>query len=387
MAIRTLVVFLCVCFGCVAHEQTTTNPDISATGDFRVFSHNDKLRTDEAEELNLATPDFELDIAGNLNPNARADAVIAWHGEHNAEIEELFVTIESGLPLGANLRVGKHLLEFGRLNPVHPHAYSFIKRPLPHKMFFGEEGLADVAIRSGFLLPTGDANTETIVGLLKGDAFASHEHGHEEESEEHPYEEMAEPKRGLGFFGRATTFFTVNKSANLAFGSSVVNAVHGFHEYEHEEGAVNHHEAPDELRAWLLGGDVKYKYRPNRNTALQIEAEGIVRIAEQGEVIDDLTSYGGYGYIDYRFRQQYNLGGIFEWIRVEELHEEEGTEEHEIHRTDTWRAGLFVGWSPIEETSLVRLAGHWTEPGYGDGFWEMTLQLVVSLGSHKPHDF
>jgi len=376
------LILVCLFVASAAYGQTTTNPDISAIGDFRIFSHDDESRATEVEELNIADPELELNVGGYLNPYARADAVVGWHGEHSAEIEELYATVERGLPLSAGLRVGKYLLEFGRLNPVHPHAYSFIKRPLPHEAFFGEEGLVDVAVRPSFLLPTGDAYTEVMAGLLKGDIFSGHAHEHEEheheegEGEAHEVEE--EHQKSLGFFGRVTSSLAVSEASELSLGVSTVNAVHEMH--EHEDEPVK------ELRTWLIGGDVKYKYRPNRNTALQIEAEGIVRTSEQAEGMDDLTSYGAYGYIDYLFRQQYNIGGIFEYTKLEEMHEHEG-EDHEVHKTDTWRAGLFIGWAPIEETSLVRLAGHWTEPDEGDGFWELTMQLVVSLGPHKPHNF
>jgi hypothetical protein len=134
------------------------------------------------------------------------------------------------------------------------------------------------------------------------------------------------------------------------------------------------------LRAWVAGVDVKYKHKASRNSSLQIEAEGILRSAEQHDG-NDLTSHGGYAYADYRFRQKYNVGGIFEYTR------EKVEIEHEQSRQDTWRGGLFVGFAPVEETSLVRLAGHWTEPDEGDGFWEATLQFVFSLGPHQPHNF
>lgn len=377
MTMRLRLLCLCACLVGTAHGQTTTNPDISAIGDFRVYGHNDESRSDEVDEFNIADPELELNVGGYLNPYARADAVVAWHGEHNAEIEELFATVERGLPLGAGLRVGKYLLEFGRLNPVHPHAYSFTKRPLPHEVFFGEEGLSDVAIRSSFLIPTGAAYTELMAGVLKGDALSSHEHEHEH-AEDETDDGEEEPRRGPGFFGRLTTSLAVAEASELAVGASALNAVREFHKHEDSE--------PEELRAWLLGGDVKYKYRPDRRTAVQVEAEILVRIAEQPENEDNLTSIGGYVYVDYRFHQKYNLGGIAEWTNSKELHENED-EEHEVHESRVWRAGAFVGWAPIEETSLVRLAGHWTEPKEGDGFWEATLQFVVSLGPHKPHNF
>jgi hypothetical protein len=363
-------------------------------GYFRAFTHNNEGHADESEKLNLADPSMELVAAGYLNPYARADIVVGWHGEHNAEIEEVYGTVLRGLPLGMNLRVGKYLLEYGRLNPVHEHAWSFVKRPLPHEAFFGEEGLSDMAIRPAFLLPTGETYTELMFSLIKGDALAGHHH-HEEEGEhaeeEHGHSEE-EGRRDLGFFGRLTSSFATAENAELAFGASVLNAVHGFTAHEETDSVAHEHEheeEPEQLRSWIFGGDLKYKYKPSRYTSLQIEAEGIVRTDEQHES-DDLTSYGGYGYLDYRFRQKYNVGGIFEYLRQKsaEHHHEEGEEEEiHIHQHDTWRAGCFVGFAPIEETSLVRLAGHYTDPDEGDSFWEVTLQFVFSLGPHQPHNF
>jgi len=354
-------------------SQTTTNPDISLVGDLRIFSHDDASRPDEVEELNIANPELELVVSGYLNPYARADAVFAWHGEHNAEIEEAYITFLRGLPLGANIKAGKYLLEFGRLNPVHPHAWSFIKRPLPHKYFFGDHGLIDMAVRPSFLLPTGNVYTEIMGGLLKGDALAEHEHGREAE-EEHMHEE--EEGTGLGFLGRLTSSFGTSENSELAVGFSALNAVHGSAEHGGEELPEEHHQ----LRTWIIGGDLKYKYIPSRYTSLQIEMEGLMRIAEQSEG-DDLESFGAYGYVDYRFARVFNIGGIAEFVNLKHLHE--GIEEEE----KISRFGLFAGFAPIEETSLLRLVGHWTEPEEGDGFWEVTLQCVFSLGPHKSHNF
>lgn len=376
MALRFMIFFLGLATVSHVLAQTTTNPDISAVGDFRLFSHNDSLRADEVKKFNVADPELELLVGGYLNPYARADVVLAWHGEHNAEVEELYATIERGLPLGASLRVGKYLLEFGRLNPVHPHAYSFIERPLPHEAFFGDDGLADVAIRSSFLIPTGDAYTEVMLGLLKGDMFGEHEDVHTDDTTS----ESDEPKRNPGFFGRVTSSFALSESTELSMGASAVNGVYEIHHHEDED-------LFEQLRQWLIGADLKYRYRPNRNTALQIEAEGIMRRSDpEEEDQDKLTSYGGYGYVDYRFRQKYNVGGIFEYVRIKQMLEYEG-EEPVLETNDTWRAGFVLGWAPIEETSLVRLIGHWTEPDESDGFWEAQLQFVVSLGPHKPHNF
>jgi hypothetical protein len=362
-------------------SQTTLNPDISVVGDFRAFSHSNDEHADESEELNLADPSMELVAAGYLNPYARADIVVGWHGEESAEIEEVYGTILRGLPLGMNLRVGKYLLEYGRLNPVHEHAWSFIKRPLPHDVIFGEEGLSDMAIRSAFLLPTGDAYTEIMLGLLKGDALIDGHQHHGEEEEEHAGDDTLPD---LGFFGRLTTSFATSENAELALGASVLNAVHGFAEHEDADSAAHDHEEdPEQLRSWVIGGDLKYRYKPSRYTSLQIEAELLTRRDEQAHRLDHEYT-GAFAYVDYRFYQKYNAGAIWDWSLVKEPLPASGVRQVEV---DTWRIGLFTGFAPVEETSLVRLAGHYTNQDEGDDFWEFTLQFVFSLGPHQPHSF
>ena len=382
--------------------QTTINPDISLVGDLRAFSHDDQARAAEAETFNLADPEMELYVTGYLNPYARATATVAWHPGANAEMEEVYAEFLRGLPLGAHVRAGKYLLPFGRLNPVHPHAYSFIKRTLPHEILFSEEGMNDVAAQLSFLLPTGNAYTEAFGAVLKGDAFMGHGHGTEHGdieaaarrdgaeplalgTQQHEHEESGQ-RTDPGFFGRLSTSMAVGVSSELALGGSVVNSVYRIESHEHEllTEAQQEAEDPEQWRSWLVGADVKYRYRPDRYTALQIEAEGIWRSDDHHEA-DDLTSYGGYGYVDYRFRQRYNAGGIVEFVRTEHAHEVLG--ETEIEQIDIWRAGLFVGFAPVEETSLIRLAGHWTEPDQNESFWEVNLQLVFSLGPHQPHNF
>ena len=343
------------------HAQTTLNPDVSLIGDIRIFSHNDISRPGEKEKLNIAEPKMELMVSGYINPYARADAVVAWEGDENANVEEIYATILRGLPLGMNVRVGRYKLEFGRLNPVHVHAYSFMERPLPHQMLFGEEGLSDMTVRVSFLLPTGNAYTELMGAVLKGDVLTK-------EVEDLP--EHIDP----GFFGRLATSFAVSDAAELALGTSVLNSVYAM------AGPDN----TKQLRAWLGGVDAKYKYKPSRYTTLQVEAEGILR-SEEKEFTDNLTSYGGYGYVDYRFKKSYNIGGIFGYTRMKHLESQPGVMVE--HTADTWRAGLFTGFAPIEETSLVRLGGSWTEPDDSDGYWEIMVQFVFSLGPHQPHNF
>ncbi len=369
---RRYLFLLCFCSGMVASAsaQTTLNPDISVVGDTRVFSHNDHTRNSEVREINIGNPEMELNVTGYVNPYTYAVGILSAAEGQPANIEELYLTVNRGLPLGLSVRVGKNLMQFGRLNPVHEHAWSFLKRPLPHSVFFTDEGLNEITVLASRLLPTGEAYTEVMAGVVQGEGLFS------------DAENSALPEKpDAGFFTRVTSSFAVSESAELALGVSALNEVSRMDSI----GAIGLSGATQliQYRSWIVGFDVKLKDHPSQYKALQIEGEALLR--SDDTPIGHLTSFGAYGYIDYRFRQRYNVGSIFEYVdRKEAL----GASGFAIESSHTmWRSGFFIGFSPVEETSVVRIAGHFTQKENERGFWEATVQLVFSLGPHKPHNF
>jgi len=360
-----VAVYAFVC-GSTVSAQTTLNPDVSVVGDFHAHMHDDPGRPNESKKLNFGDPEAELLVAGYLNPYARANLTASWVAGGEAEVEEIYAEFVRGIPLGLTVKAGKYLQPFGRLNLTHAHAYPFIERPLPHEVFFGDEGLNDIGVQVSALLPTGSAYTEAMAAALKGDGLYGPEVA-VEDADGNPL------RPNTGFLGRLTTSLAVSEYGELALGATALNEVYEI------DSAGSH-----QLRAWLVGGDFKYKHKPSRYNGVQTEGELIVR-SEELAGGGHLTSYGGYAYADFRFHQRYNAGPIGEFVRIRSIDDFGGEPVRIWH--DTWRAGLFVGFAPVEETSVLRLVGRWTEPDEGDGFWETTLQLVFSLGPHQPHNF
>jgi hypothetical protein len=366
-----------------AVAQTTINPDISLIGDVRSWLHNDDARPDESEVVNLDLEGVELAIQGYLNPYARADAFIGWHGEHNAEIEEAYFTIAKGLPLGMRLRGGKYLQGFGKINPLHEHAYSFINRPISHVEFFGGHGLNDIGVQGSVALPTGDVATELSVDVLKGDFLTAHEHEHDAEEEEHDHEDDAGEEESVpnkrGLMARLESFFALGEFTSLSVGASGLTGV-----------------PREDTRRYTGGIDLKLKWREDRYSSFTAGTEWIVNrspshhhehedeLEESAFVHDEdehedenVTSYGGFGYVDYQFRQRYNVGAIGEWTQGIDNNDEK-----------FWRVGGFAGYAPVEETTLLRLLVTYDNDQMADeGFWTATLQMVFSLGPHRPHAF
>ena len=349
-----------------AAAAQNVNPDISVIGDVRAFVNDNAADPDEGElQLDLAS--VELALQGYLNPFARADVYIAYH-EEELTVEEAYATILRGLPWGLQVRAGKYRVDFGKLNLLHPHAYSFLDTPLPHQEFLGEEGLIDIGANLNTQVPVGNAALTLSVNLLKGD-FAEPHHNHEEEARlKQGDEEELDP--GLGTSERVGLFVPTGDYAGFEVG---VNAL---------QGTLDE---PSDRRVDLLGADVKYRWAPDRYRSLTLQAEwlrsdrDVLHEHEPGEdpELEQVCADGYYAFADWRFAQRWNLGAILE---ATDLAEEEGV--------SIERYGAFAGFQVMEETTMLRLLVRRTDDDeLEEPYHEAILQLVFSLGPHKAHWF
>jgi predicted outer membrane protein len=370
-----------------AAAAQSLNPDISLIGDVRAFVSDDAADPKEGE-LQLDLESAELAIQGYLNPFARADLFVGYH-DGEFELEELYATILRGLPLGTVLRAGKYRVDFGKLNLLHPHAYSFLDTPLVHQQFLGEEGLNDIGLNLNWQVPVGDSSLTISGNLLKGDWVEPHEHDHEHAEEatatslsrflrggairalQDEAETEAEIETALGTSERVALFVPTGEWAGVEIG---VNALQG---------------TLDDLtdrRVDLLGADVKYRWAPDKYRSLTVQGEWIRserdvvsdHEADDGEpVIERVESTGYFAFFDWRFRQRWNLGAIVERSGLAD--EADVTVE---------RAGVFAGFALMEETTMVRLLLRRSDGDeFPEPFNEAILQLVFSLGPHKAHWF
>ena len=361
-----------------AATAQTINPDISVIGDIRAATTDDAQDPKEGE-LQLDLKGLEVALQGYLNPFARADVYVGYH-ENTFEVEEAYVTILRGLPGGLQLRAGKYRLDFGKLNLLHPHAYSFLDTPLLHQAYLGEEGLTDIGINLNWQLALGSAALTLSGNVLKGDFAKPHEHGDGEHS--HllallPSEEEAPVETETGYSERLSLFLPTGTYAGVEVGANAL------------QGTLD---ALTGREVRLLGADVKYRWAPNRYRSLTLQGEWIRSQRDvlhhhpdqalnlQGEEdheLERLTANGFYAFFDWRFAQRFNLGAIAERF---DHPEEEGVTGR--------RAGLFAGFQVMEETTMVRLLLRRTDGSEQEKpVREAILQLVFSLGPHKAHWF
>ncbi|MBK9099281.1 MAG: hypothetical protein IPM14_14415 [bacterium] len=396
---QNLIFSVLIVFGfTIASAQTSINPDISAIGTFNTFTNFIK-DTPEYGKLNFDLPEFELFVDGYLNPYARATFNVAFHdGEFHGE--EIYAQIVRGLPLDIQIKAGKYLLGFGKINTIHPHAWSFIYRPLYQQIYFGEEGFNDVGADFSIILPTGDIYTTLDLGIFKGDALVNeHDHEHEEDHEGEE-EDHFELERGNSpiFVGRLGSFFPLGDFSNLEFGLSGSYGVYSKADFYTSEDSTALPE--NKSLNYLYGGvDFKYKYRPNSYTALTIQGEAlwnnrnVLRTNDLGlDFQEDINTFGAFIYVDYQFNKIFSVGAKYDFtygIIGDELYY--NTLANDDKNKTSGIEGWF-GYYPFEETLALRLGVQNLSFNYADGTQSdsettINLQLIFSLGPHKAHPF
>jgi hypothetical protein len=394
---KNILLFLLVLFLISnSFSQTNVNPDISLIGTFGAFTNNVK-DTPEYGKLNFEIPSMELYIDGYLNPYSRATANIAFH-EGEFHLEEIFAQILRGLPLDVQIKAGKYLVGFGKINTIHPHAWQFIERPLFHQVFFGKEGFNDIGVNFSFILPTESFYSNLDLGIFKGDGIrATHSHHHEgEEESEHPA--LNSPI----FVGRLSSFFDLDDYTNLEVGLSGSYGAHAkeeIHTYDiTAAGDTNIIHENQSLNYFYGGIDFKLKYRPDSYTALTVQGEGItnnrdvLRQYDLGDKIEKINTFGGFIFIDYLFSKQFSIGAKYDFTFGTPDDEPSNNTLANDDKNKTNGISAWFGYYPIEETLAVRLGVQNHSFKYDDGTLRdnettITLQMLFSLGPHKAHPF
>lgn len=315
--------------------QTSMNPDISIIPDFRTSTTTEK-GAPEKNKINFSLEEIEAAIQAPLNPYARADVFIAFVNDETApvDIEEAYFTIQKGLPWNFNLKGGKFLVDFSKLNTAHPHAYPFVYRPLYQENFFGEEGLKDVGLELNTLLPTGDTYTKISGTVSTGD-------------------ELDGERKNLFFAGRISSFFQLSdlSAFEAGFGSAT--------------GVTD--TTADRFK-WF-NADIKYKWKKDQYTSFTLWGEALMsRFRGQ-------NTFGGYVAGNYQFKRRFEIGSKFDLSQSIDS------------KGKTRMVSGNFNFLPAEETLVFRLVFANTRTDHSKAFNTILLQTVFSLGPHKAHVF
>lgn len=325
------------------------NPNISVLGQI-ISKHTDDASSEDANTSTLNLGETELVFDAYLNPYAKGFFVFSV-GAEGLETEEAFLNIFKGLPNGLALKGGKYRIGFGKLNPLHPHAYSFIEAPRAMSALLpGDDGYNEVGTQASYLLPTfGSWASVFSVDLIKGSSF-------------HP----DETKSAAGWVGRWSNSLLINDIVPLEAGASAT------------QGTNN---VRWKTKTGVYGADIKTKIPFSSLTNLTLQGEYFYNNSDV--VVDTATGcfntigrQGFYVFADLKFRQRCNAGIIYDQYQ------------HPENRDLTNRTiKYFVGYSLLEETTLFRLACEQFRPEGYPVVHTYTFQVLFSMGPHKAHQF
>ncbi len=324
--------------------QTTVNPDISVIGELG-------MRQFEGENT-LSASSVEIAIEGYVNPYARAEVYLHKHLDgHPIELEEAVLSIERGLPLSLAIRGGKFRPQFGAINKQHLHQFPQIVLPEPVAHLLGDHKWSSAGLEANWLLPLPWYNNISFSYLENGISTEGHSH---EEEEEEQHDEAAK-----AFSTRYSSFVDLGDISHLEVG-------------------LSYYQLMDDSDDNMAGLDFKYKWRPSKYKSITWQNE-LLRKApmthvEDGEAEEHHEVVVAYSMLNYQFSKIWNAGFIVDYSS-------------DIEEAEYQSGGLFFGFSPAEESTVLRIFMKQAQHGDHKPGLLVQAQLLWSLGPHKAHKF
>ncbi len=310
--------------------QTTVNPNISVIGDL-ILSHDKSGTT-------FSNSGLELAFEGYVNPFARANVYLHKHdGEEPTALEEAFLSVNRGLPLGIQIRAGRMLPELGRLNREHSHLWPYILPSTPMQNILGLEFWSGVGLEVRYLMPFPWFSNITVGIFQNGIELYEEETDNASDNADH------------------LSVINMRWSNFLDF-SNVTHGELGVSRYQ--SGSKN-----------ITGLDYKLKWRPDTYRSLSLAGEILFR-----QEAVDTAAIGGLTVINAQFSRIWNLGLTADYFQKKD---------HPFYTS----LGGFLGFSPAAESSVLRIMAKRIFLESGENSWQLVSQLIWSLGPHKPHQF
>ncbi|HSV98273.1 MAG TPA: hypothetical protein VLM75_15220 [Spirochaetota bacterium] len=317
------------------------------------------------------------------------DLFATFHiGEDSFEVEEAFFTTRS-LPLGLQLKAGKFLSSFGRINEQHSHYWDFANQPLVYKAFLGDHGLLEKGIRATFLAPI---PFYLLIGgeVLSGENEASFgTEGFEDVTKTNAVEDAIGPELYTGYI--KTSFdlgnFVVLMGGSVACGTTRIN--HGVDEVTNGGHAINGNTS-------IIGGDLTLKYLIDSYRYISLQSEYLYRVFDGDEYDNqgakaelEKKQSGLYTQLILRFGQRWRAGFRYDLINKNEI--KVGGADTDLPE-NLVRYTSMLEFDPSEFARIRLQYGHDRSSYLYEGEKkkvnnELLLQVNMAIGAHGAHSF
>jgi hypothetical protein len=313
------------------------------------------------------------------------DLFTAFHlTETTFEIEEAYVRSLS-FPLNFQLKLGKFLSSFGRLNDHHPHSWDFSDQPLAYFAFFGAEHLKEKGAKLTWLAPTPFyllLGAETLIGENAASFGVT---GFSDPAKTHTVESGTFP--GL-YVGYVKSSFDVDDLVVL-FG---VSAARG--DKRNDYGINN----PDGYAVYgtsqILGGDLTLKWLIDSFRYLSWESEYLYRNVKGDAYFNSgattglvQNQSGFYSQLVFRFAQQWKVGVRYDLIQMNNVVVNSLKQDLPENLP---RYTIMLEYSPSEFSRFRLQYSHDRSAYNGSNLVvnnQVSLDANFNIGSHGAHNF
>jgi hypothetical protein len=373
--VRTAGAYMNIGFDGLGDAGWASTPDVRS---LQVGDHDPLVR-------GFTIPNAEMTLDGAVDPYFKGFVNLVYkldgNGETGVELEEMFF-LTTSLPWNLQLKAGQFFAEFGRQNPQHPHAWSFVDQPLVMNRLFGAEGLRSQGVRLSWLAPT-SFYTEAMVSVMNSAGGTTFSFRSDESSVIHG---GVATERAVGGFQdmlivpRISTSFDVTNTQTLLLGASA---------------AFGPNNSGPRARTSMFGADAYWKWKSATAAAgfpfVSVQTEVMSRRYEAAnrESSDNptitlpsetLRDGGAYSQLLWGIRPRIVAG-----LRGEFASGDKASFEAQS-RADRTRISPNFTWYPTE-FSKVRLQYNYDDRkgiGKDHSLW---LQFEMVLGAHAAHKF
>ena len=329
----------------VARSAPSTNPDISAIGDFR-----SSYTSTGSRKVETYLNELELQVASVVDPYARAEFLFSFGkdlatGDLGIELEVATLTSTS-LPYQLQLVLGKFKPQFGKVNILHPHYFSFVDFPKMISNYFDGEGmfmeglsvswLAPVDFYQELVLEVGRVGSEPNASLVQGD------------------------NDRLLYTTHLKNFFDLSDNATFEVGLS---ALSGPNHYGYSTA--------------IAGLDLTFKWKPlqfNTYKSFTWQNEVLMNRARISGT-DIIHTFGAYSYAEYQIEKRWFIGARYDYSGLtdnEQQKEQAGT--------------LLLRFQPTE-FQILALQYQYSDWNYAKGVSQVALRAIFGIGKHAAHAY
>jgi len=335
----------------------------------------------------------EMSLYSVVDPYFDLFAVIGLAPD-GAGLEEAYFTTRK-LPYGFQVKAGKFLASFGRVNEQHEHYWDFANRPVIATALFGEDGLNEIGVQATWVAPTSFYlvfGAEVLNGANEQSFGTS---GFRDFKSGVAIDAVQGPNLYIGFIRSS---FDID-DASILFGIS--NAI-GTTRNDQGFSSTGDTGIAVDANTDIVAGDLTVKYSLDAIRYFSFQTEYMVRVMSGTEysrnVSDAVTSMsmdkhhsGFYTQLVAKLDQLWRVGIRYD-LMIQNDVSLNGTDQHMPSNLPRYSA--MIEYSPTEFSRLrlqvdkdlsryVQTSGGWSQQPYT----QLVLQANLTIGAHGAHAF